>query len=68
MEKGLNFVIVQLFERLLHQDALTHCMKNTLTTSPGAPEYEDVIIKRIMTTQFRDTPYPEAPIYNQFKA
>ena len=29
MEKGLNFVTVQLYEMLSYQDALTHCMKNT---------------------------------------
>ena len=42
-------------------------MKNTLTTCPGAPENEDVILK-CMTTTFRDTPYPEATIYRRYTA
>ena len=67
MEKGLNSFIVQLFEMLLYQDALTHCMINILTKCLSAPKYEDVIIK-CMKTKFHDTPYPEATIYSRYTA
>ena len=67
-DKYMNYVMFRLLETLWYQESFViHCMKNTLTTCPGAPKYEDVIIKCI-ATKFRDTPYPGATIYSRYTA